>query len=148
MSSPDKDILPMDAQPFVRTFSYREVLSACMVSLMVLTSTYSLRYLEVEVHGALIGIGVLVAVLLLHILYRLEHKRSNNFVGRMMHDSLYLILLILFRMLIGWYSTGELSFDLDNPLVALFLAWIMLMVLEGLVALLMRFFNFLQWRIL
>jgi len=40
MSSPDKAILPMNAQPFVRTFSYREVLSACTVSLIVLRLLY------------------------------------------------------------------------------------------------------------
>lgn len=136
------------APPFFRTFSYREVLSACTLALIMLTAVYGLRYFGVELYGALVGTSVFIAVLLLHVVYRQEHKRSNDFLGRIMHDSMYFTFLFFFRVMLGWYSSSEFSFDEDNPIVLLFLILIMFTVFEGLVSLLMHLFDKLRWRVL
>lgn len=136
------------APPFLRTFSYREVLSACTLALIMLAGVYGLRYFGIELYGALVGTSVFAAVLLLHMVYRQEHKRSNDFLGRVMHDSMYFAFLFLFRVMLGWYSSSKFSFDQDNPIVVLFLILVMFIVFEGLVSLLMHLFDKLRWRVL
>jgi hypothetical protein len=137
---------PLDPKPFLRTFSYREVLSAVMIATLLLAVRHTLSYLELYVSSIVLGIALFLMVIFLHVLYRLEHKRSNNFVGRMIHGSIYFAVFYVVVLTSRWYSTGEVV-HLDMGL-GIILLWVVLAIIEGMVALLRVLFEFIGWRIL
>lgn len=138
---------PLDPKPFFRTFSYREVLSAVMATLFLLATTRTLSYLDLEVSSAVIGGGAFLLVICLHVFYRLEHRRSNNLVGRVIHDHLYLMVLYLIVLAVNWYTSGEPTFPDIGGLEVLGI-WMTLAMLEGFVVLLRIVFEYAGWRIL
>lgn len=139
---------PLDVKPFLRTFSYREVLSALMIAALLLATVHTLGYLDIHFGNLVVGLSSFLVVVFLHVLYRLEHKRSNNFAGRIIHDSLYLIVLYLINLVITFYNSGEGILNFGFTIASIFAFWIIFMMIEGLVALLIRLFDFLGWRVL
>lgn len=138
----------MDYEPFVRALSYRDFLSAAVLCLVLIASNSVLDFLDINVSVLVVIISVFFSIVLLHVVYRLEHRRSNNFAGRLFHDVIYFLMLFILSKLNGWYETGELYLELDDPVTAIFGFLILIFLLEGIMALLQRLFNVLRWQIL
>jgi hypothetical protein len=73
---------------FLRTFSYREVLSSLFAALMIVSLFFLIRNFSFHDTKHLLILVVLVPIFLKHRFYFLEHKRRNGIWGRLIHDKL------------------------------------------------------------
>ncbi|WP_339923674.1 hypothetical protein [uncultured Cyclobacterium sp.] len=95
----------LDPKPFLKTFSYREIitiiaLSLLFHSLLEVIGIYSNDPLFIFKNTLNTWkIVLLLSIFLLnHIVYRLEHNRSNNFIGRLIIDLIFLFFLIIIKI--------------------------------------------------
>lgn len=83
---------------FLRSFSYREILSSLFAALMFVSLAFLLRNLSfVDSKYVVISLVILVPILLKHRFYLLEHKRRNRILGRLIHNlitALFIFILI------------------------------------------------------
>jgi hypothetical protein len=106
---------------FLRSLSYRDFLTSVALGLLIQAFFEVLAYYSseelLEHRTSSIGRTLFVIFLALnHIVYKAEHKRSNNFIGRVIHDLIfiagYTIINVGLKFLIGIrlsYSTTFLS---------------------------------------
>ena len=99
-SKVDRLSLNFDYRPFFRTLSYREFLTSISIALLALAligiiNYYSDERFLVDVHSTWRLYTILFVFIANHIIYKQEHKRSNNFLGRYINDLFLLVLMIL-----------------------------------------------------
>jgi hypothetical protein len=148
--------LVFGTQDFLRTLSYREFVTSFVLALLLLSCQSILNYYSnedwVESNAGTIRITLFVALAPInHFFYRLEHNRSNNFMGRGIHDCIYILLVVLLITLKGLYYGYRISVGADNIvslLGFLFFVAIMVVAFELAVALLKRFLALFRWQIL
>ncbi|EKB50009.1 hypothetical protein B879_01434 [Cecembia lonarensis LW9] len=84
---------------FLRSFSYREILSSLFAAFMFVSLVFLFRNLSiVDSKYVVISLVILGPILLKHRFYLLEHKRRNRILGRLIHN---LITAIFIFLLIG-----------------------------------------------
>lgn len=93
-----------ETRPFLRTFSCREVSTSVALALMLLASFAVAGYYTTEdwLEANLWTVRFvlfIMAIIANHIIYRIEHKRPNNFIGRNIHDLLFILILYLFHLI-------------------------------------------------
>lgn len=135
----------INPKPFLRTFSYREVLSSFSLALIFFTVIKMLRYSGVEFSTIAVGFMTLTPLIFNHVLYKIEHRRSNNFIGRNLHDYIFLVFILLISSLYTWYRESSYS-PIDVSLIVSFI--FMTFLFEGFLALLKRILNLMKWQIL
>ena len=87
---------------FFKTFSFRDIYSAIMVALLYLAINKLLDYyndeewLEDKWYSKEI-IYLMLSIPLLHIFYKKEHRRSNDFIGRCIHMYLFMVSFIVLK---------------------------------------------------
>lgn len=133
---------------FLQTFSYREVLSAFTLALVLSASWEIFRFIQPEQLLLFTIVSGIIPILLLHIIYRLEHHRANSFLGRVVHTLMLVIFFSIFTTLNKLYTTGESTFDSEDILPFFFGFLFGVILLEGVVALIKFLFDLLKWRIL
>jgi hypothetical protein len=81
-------------RPFVRSLSYREFLTSFSLALLLIGIQQTVDYLadESTYLGFVYFPAAVFCVAANHIIYRLEHKKQNNFIGRSLHDSIFLLI--------------------------------------------------------
>ncbi|CAN0509072.1 unnamed protein product, partial [Phaeothamnion confervicola] len=80
---------------FIKTFGLQEVVTAFLLALLMLYTirirdNFSIEFLPF-IHEALI----ILPLILNHIFYRIKHKVSNNFIGRVIHDYITITLFVI-----------------------------------------------------
>ena len=143
-----------DWRLFIRVFSYREILTASTLALAILALGSIVEYYQSENsfwsgwHEIRVWTYFLV-IPVLHLVYRIEHKRSNNYIGRGMHDWLYLIILFGLYRLSEFIRTGENNVQVDPGTLffVLFFGGAFLMALELFVALIKWLLRLAGWRL-
>jgi hypothetical protein len=88
--------LTLGTKDFVRTLSYRDIFTSISLALLLLAIREIIDYYSLDdwinaKSNLLMGIVTLVIIAFNHILYKIEHKRSNNFIGRVLHDCMFLL---------------------------------------------------------
>jgi hypothetical protein len=88
--------------PFIRSLSYREFLTSLCLALFFLAYSEILFYYSDErmlkgLIGVLHIIGFITLVFINHIIYKLEHRRPNDFMGRSIIDVFFIITIILIK---------------------------------------------------
>ncbi len=141
---------------FSRTLSYREFLSSLSLALLLLALCAVVDYYDNEDwiannESAIKWTLICVLLPVNHIFYKVEHKRSNNFIGRNFHDYIFIFLfVVLHKLRLFLYGLG-LSIGIEGvggAIVLLLVFIIMVMLFELAVAILKRGLNFLRWQIL
>lgn len=150
------DILDsFSAKSYFRTFGNRDIFTCLSLALFLLALDEILDYYANldwlgEHQNSVLGLSALILMVVNHIFYRLEHKRSNNFVGRVIHDCVLLIVFMLVAKTIGLLKGGSLSFgveDVASSISMFILIFILLICLELIVAAFRRILNLLRWQI-
>lgn len=143
--------LSLSPNSFSRTISYREFLT-CTATALLLTSIrkISIYYSSEDwVSDNSVGIGLwsITCVLLLnHILYRREHRRSNNLVGRLILDFLFIICCVVVAYTDDiLFGRGVQSSSLSNP--GVFAGIFFLMLFEIALGVLKRILRVVRWQI-
>lgn len=118
----DKLSLILDYSPFFRTLSYREFLTSISIALFGLAiieifDYYSDERFFIDTHRTWKLATIFFIFLVNHIMYRYEHKRSNNFIGRSINDLLLFVSLMLLSISYKFMVGGTLDFRIDNPVL-------------------------------
>jgi len=136
---------------FFRTLSFREFATAIALALLLIAIIFVIKYLGssywFEDHGelAVLLVGPIV-VLMNHVLYRMEHRRSNNYIGRNIIDYMFCLSGYLFTEFISIIFNGQLIWGVPTVggLIVgaiLFIVWIMIfeLLVAGLKRILIKF---------
>jgi hypothetical protein len=118
----DRLSLILDYSPFFRTLSYREFLTSISIAFFGLAIIETINYYSDERFfrdtSTTWKLATIFFIFLVnHIIYRYEHKRSNNFTGRSINDLLLFITLILLSTSYKYLVGGTLEFRIDNPVL-------------------------------
>lgn len=141
---------------FVRTLSYREFVTSLSLALLLLALYSLLDYYFnedwVENNYSTIKWTLLcVLIPINHVFYKAEHKRPNNFIGRNLHDYIFLLLFLLLYKLQLFFYGSTLSFGAEgvgSAIVVILVIIIMVMLFELGVAIFKRGLKLLKWQIL
>lgn len=144
------------AKPFIRTISYREFVTSLSLVLLLLAFYTVIDYYSdedwIENNYSLLKYGLLAIIIPSnHVIYKSEHKRPNNFIGRNLHDYIFLILFISLYNVQLLINGSALTFEVKNvgSLIILIMVLIFLiMVFELFVAVLKRLLRFFKWQII
>src|SRR5687767_7896207 len=88
-------------RPYVRSLSYREFLTCSSIALLQIAAFDAIDYSS-DNDWTIFNVSLVktlsffIFIFLNHIFYKLEHKRANNFIGRNIHD--YIFVLLVFAM--------------------------------------------------
>ncbi|MDR7131266.1 hypothetical protein J2X69_003627 [Algoriphagus sp. 4150] len=120
----DRLSLSLDYRPFFRTLSYRELLTSISIALFGLAIIGIINYYSDErffkdVHSIWRGHTILFVFLANHIIYRYEHKRSNNFLGRSINDLFLLVSLMLLAISYKFIIGGTYDFRIGNGVLGI-----------------------------
>ncbi|WP_020526455.1 hypothetical protein [Flexithrix dorotheae] len=107
----DNTTNPKKRKPFLRTLSFREFYSTICVSLIfysgiIVFNLYSSEPWYQEVSKYFYITLLLVIIPFIHISYRIEHKRSNDFEGRFYHT--------FFSFIVGWIIISLLDYLINE----------------------------------
>lgn len=138
----------LNPRPFIRALSYREFLTPLCLSLLFTALIKSLAYLLHSSSNWVTLVLFCLFMILNHVFYKAEHLRSNNFIGRNLHDYIFLLAFSLLMGLFRIVKGQSFSLDIGHSVLALFTLVFMTMIFEGLVSLCRRGLNLLGWRIL
>lgn len=142
-------------KPYLRTFGRRDVFTCLSLALFLLAFGTLLDYYSNsdwvgEYQNFTLGLSCFILMIVNHIFYRFEHKRSNNFIGRIINDCLLLMTFMLVAKTIGLLRGGSLNFETGNiasSISMLILIFTLMVCLELLVAAFRRILNLLKWQI-
>lgn len=150
------DILDsFSAKSYFRTFGRRDIFTCLSLALFLLALDETLDYYANldwmgEHQNIVLGVSGLILMVVNHIFYSLEHKRSNNFVGRIIHDCVLLIVFMLVSKTIGLLKGGTLNFgveDVASSISTLIQIITLSVCLELVVAGFRRILNLLRWQV-
>ncbi len=133
---------------FIKTFGLQEVVTAFLLALLMLYTirirdNFSIEFLPF-IHEALI----ILPLILNHIFYRIKHKVSNNFIGRVIHDYITITLFVIILYIYSNFINTNYSISIGKLSSIWLIAFFWIIGLEILIALLKRFLMFLGVRIL
>jgi hypothetical protein len=141
---------------FMRTVSPRDLLTSFSLALLLMAcfdiTDYYLFDDWVDDNESVIKWTSLLFIMPMnHVFYRAEHKRPNNFIGRNIHDHIFLLLFaMLTTMKLFLYGTSfEYSAsELSNILPAVIVVIIWVILFELLIAIIKRILKLVRWQIL
>ena len=143
-------------RPFFRTLSYREFLTSFALGSFYIAFLSVVEYYsdEIESEGLdtfLKWVVGIVLILISHMMYRFEHGRSNNFIGRAFHDLISFVFLVLIRNIYFYIVHDSVSFIVDGGLgvfiVILFFVVLFTFFIESIVAFIKFILRLLRWQI-
>ena len=151
-----KSIKPFNLRPFLRSWSHRDLfsilaLAPLTIALNEVVILYSNeRFIEgnVETINFIVLFGILIGH---HIVYKKEHKRSNNFIGRSTNDLFFIIVFIIIRsiysILIGLGSPISQTDNFFDILVIPLAIVLIIFAFELLLSMINRFFKLFKWNL-
>jgi hypothetical protein len=142
--------------PFFSSLSYRDFLTSLSLALLLLAFYEIIEYYLAE-DWVYYNQGWLRFVLFIfflpinHVVYKIEHQQVNNFIGRNLHDHIFILLFFGLRKFHMFLQGRNFSLTPDDALETFFIlvfVVILIMSFEAVIALLKRFFKLFKWQIL
>ncbi|GAA4275962.1 hypothetical protein [Aquimarina mytili] len=149
-----KPVNRLDTDPFLRTLSYRDFLTSFALGILLLSVHTLFRYYSGEDFIKnnsifLWGFSFILLLSINHAFYRFEHKRSNNLIGRLIHDVIFIIMYFIlwgiYTSIINLEITSTITTD-DIPAI-IFLSFLILPI-EAIIGIVKRLFKLLKCEIL
>ena len=141
---------------FIRALSYRDFLTSFSLVLLLLALFQLIDYYSYEEfleHIDISSIRVILWIIffiLSHVIYKVEHNRSNNFIGRVMHDTIFIFVYALSNKLL-WFLYGSHithEVDISGTLTLILGILISITLFEIVVAVVKRLLMLFKWQIL
>lgn len=153
---PDFFDLVFSTRNFRRSLSYREFVTALSIAVLVLAGHAIIYYFsDIEWVGnnnqMLRVILILVLAPVNHVFYKIEHKRQNNFIGRNLHDYIFLLCFITVVKFYSWINGNAISVGFGNfqsSVMAIIGLIILIILFETVVAFLKIILRYFRWRVL
>lgn len=152
-----KHIHPFNPLPYLKSFGLNDLLTLLSVGMFLQAIAQLSRYYNYEPDLRLTKIIILVSllvfsILLTHILYKKDHKKANNYLGRCIQDTFLFMAMSIYISLYdaianqgGYYPYFE---DGESLLAFVIGMFFISLIFEGLVSLFKFVFRFLKWQIL
>lgn len=135
----------LDESLYTRPFSHRELLTAGSLALTgFVVGEWMDLWMGAAGHlaaNALTWFLFLIGIPANHIIYRVLHKRGNNFIGRIFQDLIFISLCLFFQVAYHWIfgSRWLLAYWTVGAAIGAFASLIILLIgLELIIALLKR----------
>ena len=132
---------------YIMSFSLKDLLSALFSSLVISALfSFFLLFELFDDYYIVMTLTFLIPFALSHRFYFIEHKRSNNFIGRILHDILisfflFLFLILLFHITDTFYKIGFYS----NAIMVVAFATILCETALSIIKLGLRIFKIKLW---
>jgi hypothetical protein len=148
--------LAFSKKSFMRTLSYREFFTSFSLALFLLACYMLLDYYGSEDwvrsnFSWVIWVIIPIVLLFNHVFYKIEHGRSNNFIGRSLHDVIFLLSWLGFYLLSSLYQGVTVSFPFANEfsvILPVIVGALVIVLFESLVACLKWLLRLAGWQIL
>ena len=110
-----KNVIEIDLKIFFKTLSYREFLNvistvSLLMCLILIRGFYSNHDFFSSTYN--ITINTLIFTLIIisnHIIYKLEHRRSNSYVGRLLIDILFIIVYTTACIVLNYKNSADIT---------------------------------------
>lgn len=139
---------------FLRSFSYRDVLTSVALSLLLRALIDVLHYYAYEEFfenriDTIIRVLFCLFLCLNHIVYKSEHRRPNNFIGRVALDLIFIISYFVVMFIQNYLQGNVVTYESTvGGVIAIILAvFVLLVIFEICLAILKRLLNLLKWRL-
>lgn len=148
------DCLTLD--PFLRELGYKDFVTSACLALLLLALAQIISYFSYDLSSEGIWNSIKLTLFLLitpcnHIVYKIEHERSNNFMGRCVHDLIFVVMVFTIKKIYSYILSGLFFQSVDDGLSIIFLLIslsVVVMLFEVVVAILKRILRRLRWEIL
>lgn len=140
-------------EPYFKTFSKREIISALTSSFLFVAVISILVYMaSVEFigdnAGVLVTVSYIAVVILNHVFYRKEHKRSNRYIGRLMQTSMLTVFIFLIAVIINAFvNDNDLNIYGDEWYYVFIGTVMILFFLEFVISMLKWAVRLIRWQI-
>ncbi|MFA0964460.1 hypothetical protein AB9P05_21820 [Roseivirga sp. BDSF3-8] len=139
-------------QPYFRSLSHRDFLSSFVLALLYLAIWQVLAFYAFPLYGLDSLLAILMFVLVVitnHAFYKIEHKRRNNYIGRVFHTAIFMVFLIILMELFEYFTFGNVEVDVstNSPILTVIIYVIMIMMAEVALSIVRRVFKLIGWRI-
>lgn len=142
-------------RPFTRTVSYRDFFTSLSLALLLLTFHQCIEYYSTEefFQNKSDFLKYMFFFMMLpanHMLYKAEHKRSNNYIGRVIHDFIFLGCFLSITKIYDIVTGLSVPFALEPVIVPFMIVPVtaFIMCFELVVAVLKRLLRVVQWQIM
>ncbi len=153
------EMLPMDKRfdtgYFLRLYSHREVLTSVMVSFVFITilalcSFYSSVGFVQDFKNLILWTVFVLGFPLHHVVFKMERGMSNNYIGRVIQDCIFVVVFTLIMCLFAALVSDNWEFPLSIAYICVCMIFLFLtsMVFEGLIALIKAFLRDRGWDII
>lgn len=141
-----------NARQFVRALSYRDFLTSICLALVVVAMSEVIQYYSSENFfenrtNSFRNIFFLMMIPLNHIVYKAEHKRSNNFIGRVLHDLIFIGSFLIINKILAFDINTIFAGEPLTFILFLLVIIILLVFFEIGIAILKRLFNLFKWQV-
>jgi len=148
---PDLSIF-FNARQFLRALSYRDFLTSICLALVVVAMSEVIQYYSSENFfenraASLRIIFFLLIIPLNHIVYKAEHKRPNNFIGRVLHDLIFIGSFLIIDKIVAFDVNTIFAGDPLTFILFLVVIIILLMFFELGIAILKRLLTLFKWQV-
>jgi hypothetical protein len=137
----------LNLRPFLRTLSYREYTTSISLGFLSMAILAILEHYGFWLNSEYL-IFIISFMPIGHIVYKIEHKRSNNFVGRVLHDTGFIFIFFILKFIWIKMKREQFHFDLDNVIFNFFLFIILLLIYEVIIGVIKRGLKISGWQIL
>jgi hypothetical protein len=137
---------------YIKTFSYREVLTSISLAFLFIAFLNLIRYYRnedwVENNFSLLYSTFFMLMLPLnHIFYKIEHKRRNLVIGRLMQVTLTVMLCFVVMKVQDFVRGYSTSFDGTDILQFTFASIFVALFAEFIISLVRRLLTLFKWQI-
>lgn len=137
---------------FAKALSYRDFLTSICLALLVVAMSDVIQYYSSESFfenrtTSFKNIFFLLMIPLNHIVYKAEHGRSNNFIGRILHDLIFIGSFWIINKTIAFDVNAIFAQDPLSFILFLLALIILLMFFELGIAILKRLLNLFKWQV-
>lgn len=141
---------------FFRSLSHREFTTLLTVCLVAQAITQIIWYYSGEkwmedLAGGFVKLVIVISFFINHIIYKIEHRRSNSYFGRSIIDTIYVICIFLVHNI--YHSLSAWNFNLfsyleSNVFYLLFGIILLIMIFEIFVSTIKLILKIIGWQIL
>lgn len=142
-----------DIDKFKRSFSYRDILTASSIAILFSAYLALLKFYSNErvIENAwtwFILIGFVIALILNHIFYKIEHRRGNDYLARYFFDLIFIAFFQIIQFVYGFYpSAASLSLSTMDGVGVFFVFAILVALFEILLSFIKYILRFFRWEI-
>ena len=138
---------------FFRSLSYRDFVTSFSLVIFYLAFSEILNYYSDErfienTEVYFLWSCFILLIIFNHVLYKIEHRRSNNYIGRWLHDVIFLFTYFLVMGIHKFIALGSYNFSAgENAVIAIFFMLIVIFIFEFILEIIKQVLGLFKWQL-